>query len=129
MMLSSQANIFKSDFLEERRDREKAKGDLDTVKREMWHKDAMFQQEMTGLTETINVMKQEHKRELVRVEAKYQERISTSKVTVQALKSKVQEICRESNDWKNDAQQKKKAMVDKSKEVAKLKAQVKLSIL
>ena len=91
-MLSSQANIFKSDFLEERRDREKAKGDLDTVKREMWHKDAMFQQEMAGLTETINVMKQEHKRELVRVEAKYQERISTSKVTVQALKSKVQEI-------------------------------------
>ena len=104
----------------------------------------LFQEENA---KTVGELKQERnnlKKEFARVEAQYQEQIesskakftraeaklqkeiSTSKATIGALKSKVEEISNEREDWirKYDAQQRKKAKGDKSKELVKLRAQV-----
>ena len=105
----------------------------------------MFHEEVAAHAKTISELKQERnnlKKEFARVEAKYREEIessktkftraeaklqkeiSTSKATIGALKTKVEEISNERDDWKYDSQQRKKAKGDKSKELVKLKAQV-----
>ena len=140
-----QSDIYKSDFLEEREDRERAQGALDALKKEMGGQDTVFQEELTRNAKTISGLKQERnnlKKEFARVEAKYREEnetskakftraeaklqkeISASKTTIGVLKSKVEEISSERDDLKAGAQYKKKGKGDKSKELAKLKAQV-----
>ena len=115
------------------------------MKIEMGSQDTVFQEELARSAKTISELKQERntlkkefacveaqnreeiessKAKFTRAEAKLRKDISTSKATIGVLKSKVEEISNERDDWKYDAQQRKKARENKLKELVKLKAQV-----
>lgn len=77
----------------------------------------MYESDYREKCEEYNTLKRE-------LDAKYQGKKHTFEETIQVLKSKVEGISRERDDWKYDAQERKKAKGDKSKELTKLKAQV-----
>ena len=96
-----QSDIYRSDFLEERKDRERAQGALHALQKEMENRDAVFKKEL----------------------ALYREQNKSSKATIKSLISKVEEI---SFEREYDAQQSKKATFkgEKPRELTKVETQV-----
>ena len=99
LLMMFQSDIYKSDFLEERKDRERAQGALDALKTEMENRDAVFKKELALYREQNKSSKAE---------------INTFKSAIQALKSKLEKM---NSEREYDAQQSKKAIKgEKSRE-------------
>ena len=96
-----QSDIYRSDFLEERKDRERAQGALHALQKEMENREGALRKEMENRDAVF-------KEEL----AIYREQNKSSKATIQTLISKVEEISFERDNY---AQQSKKAMEESIK--------------
>ena len=99
-----QSDIYRSDFLEERKDRERAQGALHALQKEMENREGALDALRKEMENRDAVFKEEL--------AIYREQNKSSKATIQTLISKVEEISFERDNY---AQQSKKAMEESIK--------------
>ena len=109
-----QADIYKSDFEEERKDRAEARGKLEEEKDK-------FMKERADLYHKVNKWKQEC--EKLKMEHAKQE--VTSQTVLDQHRKAVERLTKERDDLKNDIEHRKKTKHDKIKSYDKMRDQVK----
>ena len=90
-----QAEIYKLDFLEERKDREKARGELVDLLKAKEHQDTLFYEERAQLYKEINTYTQECDSLRTALEAMYQK---TSRDVIGQLQLRVEQLGREKEE-------------------------------
>ncbi len=103
-----QAAVYKSDFEEERKDREKARGELEDLKKLKGGKDERV---------AVYYALKKHKAEL-------KEELETTRTVIETLKKQIEKLASEKDDLKYEVERRKKSKSDKTKQLEKLKGQV-----
>ncbi len=119
--------IYKADFLEERKDRERARGALDELQKKKGGQNLVLQGEVAALQKDLRNLRREYnqaKTKNARDEGKLKNEIDTSRIVMEKLKREVEKLNSEIDDWKTNAERKRALKQQKKKEFEKLKLQV-----
>ena len=120
-----QANTYKSDFLEECKDHERAQGALEDLKKKRGGQDIIYHEEATEFYQEINALKKECSDLITRdakCKAKHEAEMKTLKEVTNHLKSEVEKLTRERDHSKEEvktAKQTNKYLNEKMLKIAK----------
>ncbi len=114
--------------MEERKDRERARGALDELRKKKGGQNLVLQEEVAALQKDLHDLRKEYnqaKTKNARDEAKLKNELDTSRTVLERLKSQVERLSSERDDWKNNAE-KRGISKHQRKEFERLKLQVTL---
>lgn len=97
------AGIYKADFLEERKDREEARGALEDMRKKRGGQDLVFHEEIAALHKEIDAVREERdhlKKIFAGTEAKYRDELTTSKRVIANFRQEMEEVSSEKDHWK-----------------------------
>ena len=103
LLLLYKAEIYKADFLEERKDREAARGALEDMRKEKGGQDVVFNEEVAILHKKIDGVRQERdhlKKSFAGIEAKYRGDSDTARKVISNFRIQVETISKERDHWK-----------------------------
>ncbi len=112
--------------MEERKDRERARGALDELQKKKGGQHLVLQGEVAALQKDLCDLRREYnqaKTKNARDEGKLKNEIDTSRIVMEKLKKEVEKLSSERDDLKNDAER-KGALKQQKKEFENLKSQV-----
>ncbi len=118
--------------MEERKDRERARGALDELQKKKGGPNLVLQGEVVALRKDLHDLRKEYnqaKTKNARNEAKLKNEIDTSRIVMEKLKKEVEKLCSERDDLKNEVERRGALKQQKKKEFEKLKLQVTQCIL
>ena len=124
---ADQAETYKADFEEERRDRVKAEGALEDMRKEKGGLETVFTEDRAELYQEINRLRKscsDLKMKVQETEQKHKKESECSKSVIQHMKEQMEKLTHEKNDLKNEVERRKSSQHKKLKEYDKMKEQV-----
>jgi chromosome segregation ATPase len=98
-----QAEIYKADFLEERKDREIARGELEDLRKKKGGEALVFHEQVAALQKEIDEVRRERnhlKKSFAGGEAKYRDELATAGKVIANFQKQVEGITKERDHWK-----------------------------
>ena len=115
-----QAETYKNDFQDERKDREKARGALEELRVEKEEQDKLFREEMASLQQQISGLNKERDESI----AGFEIELDSSKMVIESLRKQIVKISHERDDFKNEVERRKASKHHKIKDYDRMKEQV-----